>query len=154
MLKTLSAVSSSAKAQILLPTIQTLTTQRQVVDEDSSSSQEYTGLLVSCFDASVVNDLNDAQSDMWDVLTSVLRKLFTGKIPCWLRALMLITFIGVQHSSRLILSRSLEQGLFTGLKLERKIALCSLLLDISSHDADAVRTNGRILNQYTLNHGF
>lgn len=80
LLRALGTVSDSAKANILLPTIRALFTTHQPVNGDSPPSQELVGLLVSCYDTSVVNDFNDTQSNMWDVFMVVLRKLFTSKI--------------------------------------------------------------------------
>ncbi|KAF9468309.1 hypothetical protein BDZ94DRAFT_1246474 [Collybia nuda] len=120
LLKAFDTVSNSAKANILLPIIQVLTTPRPA-NEDSLIPQELVNLLVSCFDATVANDLNDVQNSMWATFTAVIRNIYTS----------------TRQSSQMILSRSLEQGLFAGLTIERKTALCHHLLDISSHDADA-----------------
>lgn len=62
------------------------------------------------------------------------------------RSLMCVCLVS---SQRLAPVRALEHGLFTSLRLERKIAVCNLLLDISTQDTETVRTRGTLSSSVT-----
>ncbi|KAG6909155.1 hypothetical protein DXG01_001782 [Tephrocybe rancida] len=118
LLKSIGAISDSAKAEILSPTIKSLVAskKRNVVLQDLSD------LVMSFFDASVAKDLNDEQGALWDVYVSVMRFHFTP---------------AASISSQENIARALEVGLFSALSAERKLSLCNLLLEIGAHDTDA-----------------
>jgi U3 small nucleolar RNA-associated protein 10 len=141
LLKAVEAISDSAKAQILFPTIQRLLSTPAAIAKGSDPQRaELSDLVVSCLDISVTNDLNDEKHMLWDLFVAVLRA--TLKSGSFLRrrygGVVLTETIGLLSSSRRVISQTLEHGLFAKLRLERKIAICEALLDISSSDAEAV----------------
>ena len=74
LLKAVEAISDSAKAQILLPTIQRLLSTPTTIAKGSNSQlAELSDLVVSCLDISVTNDLNEEKNALWDVFVAVLR---------------------------------------------------------------------------------
>ncbi|KAG6866337.1 hypothetical protein C0991_005804 [Blastosporella zonata] len=116
LLKSIEAISDSAKAEILSPTIKSL-----MAKNADPASRNLTDLVMSSFDVSVAKDFNDEQSVLWDVYVSVIRFHFTPGAPL---------------SSQTIIAQALEHGLFSALSAERKISLCNLLLELGSLSAD------------------
>jgi U3 small nucleolar RNA-associated protein 10 len=106
---------------------------------NNSQSAELSDLVISCFDISAANDLNDEQNMLWDTFVAVLRGTFkSGQLTDSMSCSCTDESTGLLSSSRRIISQSLEHGLFAKLKLERKIAICEMLLDISSGDSETV----------------
>lgn len=137
LLKAVEAISDSAKAQMLLPTIQMLLSASAT--EANSQLAELADIVVSCFDISVTNDLNDEHNPLWDTFVSVLRSTFeSGHLNLWLSWSGADESTGLLSSSRKIISQSLEHRLFAKLSLERKIAICETLLESSFNDAETV----------------
>ncbi|KAG6868786.1 hypothetical protein C0993_010713 [Termitomyces sp. T159_Od127] len=118
LLKSIEAVSDSAKAEILFPTIKSLLASKK----SDATLRDLTDRVMSCFDSSVAEDLNEEKSALWDLYLSVIRFHFEPNAPL---------------SSRTIISRFLEHGLFSALSGERKISLCNLLLELGTQHADA-----------------
>jgi len=52
----------------------------------------------------------------------------------------------VPHRIRIVLTTSLEKGLFAGLLQERKISLCEVILDIGVQDHEMVAFPSSILS--------
>jgi U3 small nucleolar RNA-associated protein 10 len=80
LLHILKGVSDKVKAQVLLPTIQEfvqepVSTRSEIFERHS---QEFYMLIMSCFDASVCNDLNDKSSSLWPVFLLSLRHCFSS----------------------------------------------------------------------------
>jgi U3 small nucleolar RNA-associated protein 10 len=82
LLKAIEAISDNAKAQVLFPTLQMLlSTSATETNESNSQLAELSDIVVSCFDTSVANDLNDEQNILWDAFLSVLRGTFKSGHP-------------------------------------------------------------------------
>ncbi|KAG6902641.1 hypothetical protein C0995_013766 [Termitomyces sp. Mi166 len=126
LLRSIEAISDSAKAEILLPTIKSLLASKK----RDAMLRDLTDLVMSCFDASVAKDLNEEKSTVWDVYISVVRFHFAPNAPL---------------SSQKIIARFLEHGLFSALSIERKISLCNLLLELGTQHADAYTTCKQLL---------
>ncbi|KAG5718058.1 U3 small nucleolar RNA-associated protein 10, partial [Termitomyces sp. T112] len=118
LLRSIESISDSAKAEILLPTIKSLLASKK----SDAILRDLTDLVMPCFDASVAKDLNEEKSALWDAYVSVVRFHFAPNAP---------------PSSQTIIARSLEHGLFSALSTERKISLCTLLLELGTQHADA-----------------
>jgi U3 small nucleolar RNA-associated protein 10 len=74
LLKSMTNVSDGVKAQLLLPVIQGLV--RGSIGDPSGSFEEYATLVVSTFDKSSSDILNETSSASWPVFVSVLRQFF------------------------------------------------------------------------------
>ena len=75
LLKTMINISDEVKTQVLIPVIQDLV-QHSLVDQCDSSLEEYATLVVSSFDRSSSESLNETNSASWPVFISVLRHFF------------------------------------------------------------------------------
>ncbi|KAG6888637.1 hypothetical protein C0992_007989 [Termitomyces sp. T32_za158] len=118
LLRSIESISDSAKAEILLPTIKGLLASRK----SDATLCDLTDLVMSSFDGSVAKEFNEEKSALWDLYVSVVRFHFAPNAPL---------------SSRTIIARFLEHGLFSALSMERKICLCNLLLELGTQHADA-----------------
>ncbi|GLB44223.1 putative U3 small nucleolar RNA-associated protein 10 [Lyophyllum shimeji] len=127
LLKSVDAISDSAKAQILLPTIKTLVSSMKA--DSTNDMQSLVELAISCFDASVVKDLNE-EGELWGVFISLIRASFTSAGP---------------PVSRVVISRALERGLFPALSAERQITLVELLLDLGAQNAEIYAASKQVL---------
>ncbi|KAF8064012.1 hypothetical protein FPV67DRAFT_198389 [Lyophyllum atratum] len=128
LLKSLEGIADSAKAQIMLPTMKTLVSSMKA--DNTDTLQALTDLAISCFDASVAKDLNDEQGESWSVFVSVIRASFAPGAP---------------STSRAIISRAVQHGLFSALSSERQIALCDLLLDLGTQNAETYTASKQLL---------
>lgn len=144
LLKSIEDVSNKAKALVLLPTFDSLIEDRSssgVANHYDQCLEEFASLVVSSFDASVSNDLNDQNEPLWNVFISTLRYYFTSGAPTVPIASSLVNAtLGRMPTPRIILTRTLEHDLFVSLKLEHKIEVCELLLKMGAQDPAAVRT--------------
>lgn len=122
LLRSISRISDEDKAAILLPSVKLIIEDVQVEDIYGSTLEEFTSLLVSAFDVSSAKKLNADGNEMWKTYRHCLRR-FLGSGT-------------LSSSPRTKLTEGLERGLFANLNMERKVELCSLLLDLSTEDSD------------------
>jgi len=96
LLKAVKAISDSAKAQVLLPTIQILlASSPTAADKDSPQLAE---LSISCFDVSAASKLNDEKNTLWDTFIAVLRGVFkSGPLAIGFLVLALISWQDSYH---------------------------------------------------------
>lgn len=76
LLKSISAGSDVAKAQLLAPTIRSLVSGQLDDYFNAVDLEEFARLLAATFDESVASELNNAQSVLWDVFCLTLRYCF------------------------------------------------------------------------------
>ncbi|KAI0712775.1 armadillo-type protein [Cerioporus squamosus] len=119
LLKSVDNVSNEAKAQVLLPTIETLEAQDISDVTHRKQVQELATLTVSSFDASSAGDLNNTDKPAWGVYEKVLD--LTLKNDIW------------EHARTALLHR-LEHGLFAKLNAERKFQLCQKLIHVGAEN--------------------
>ncbi|RPD60690.1 hypothetical protein L227DRAFT_501246 [Lentinus tigrinus ALCF2SS1-6] len=139
LLKSLDTISSEAKAQVLLPTIEALVTQDLSEPSRQTQVQELAELAVSAFDASSSGDLNSQDKPAWGVYEKILD--MTLKNDFWRRP-------------RVALLHHLEHGLFAKLNVERKLQLCQKLLRVAAEDESSglvcKKVLGSVLNDVSL----
>jgi U3 small nucleolar RNA-associated protein 10 len=80
LLRSLASVSDSVKAELLVPTMQSLIRDPSTVHGQATlfgpCAEDLAILVVSSFDDSAANDLNDQESLLWAVFLRVLRHYF------------------------------------------------------------------------------
>ena len=74
LLKLIVAIPDDAKVHNLLPTIKALLAYSS--DTLDATTQELSTLIISCFDASVAKDLDDAGGKVWSIYVSLLNWAF------------------------------------------------------------------------------
>ncbi|KAF8654764.1 hypothetical protein AX16_003419 [Volvariella volvacea WC 439] len=79
-------------------------------------------LILSSFDASIAQDLNEQSSASWPVFLKILGHLLMPSAP---------------SSARSILLRSLQENLFGALQVDRQLELCRTVLDVGCEHIDA-----------------
>lgn len=119
LLKSVAEVSSSVKSQMLMDTIQS-------VGPTTASAfgplyEEFSVLLISVFDASAADSLNDTSGTAWITYQDTLRHFFQS---------------GSVAAARRALANRIIHGLFAELTLQRKVELCQLLLELGQSDHD------------------
>ncbi|KAI9060150.1 hypothetical protein FKP32DRAFT_1760434 [Trametes sanguinea] len=132
LLKSLDGVSSEAKVQVLMPSVDRLLAGK--VEETLPSSQVYQDLATyaaGAFDVSAAPDLNDHDKNTWTVYEQVLAKALTD---------------GQWERPRATLLHNLQHGLFAKLSMERKIQLCQKLLRIAVEDDSAALNCKKLLS--------
>ncbi|KAI0632952.1 hypothetical protein C8Q77DRAFT_1120632 [Trametes polyzona] len=120
LLRSLDNVTNEVKAQVLMPTIESLVSEQGIRDAANSKAyQELAAYAASAFDATAAPDLNDPAKDAYAVYEKVL--LTSLRDAHWQRA-------------RDALLHRLQHGLFAKLSVERKIQLCQSLLQVAVED--------------------
>ncbi|KAJ6630100.1 hypothetical protein B0H10DRAFT_1984968 [Mycena sp. CBHHK59/15] len=123
-------ISDKSKTEVLLPVLLALS-QDDGATLLGSHSEQFASLVVASFDLSATAALNDLKSTSWDVFVSILRRYFKP---------------GSVSACRLVLLRSLDQGLLASLTLERKIEVCNLFLEVGTKDADTYLSSKKLLS--------
>ncbi|KAF7321073.1 U3 small nucleolar RNA-associated protein 10 [Mycena chlorophos] len=121
LLECLRDVSDSAKSDVLMHALVSLG-EGGVAIPAGSLFEEFAGLVVSSIDASAAENLNSGKSTMWDVFVSVLSRHLKPD--------------GSSSACRVALLRNLEQGLVASLSIDRKVEVCTLLLDAGTNDTE------------------
>ena len=140
LLKTTEDISNEVKAQVLLPAIQELV-QHSLVVHFGPCLEEYTTLVVSSFDKSSSEALNEQSSTSWPVFISILRHFFQSGVPINDTLLNNRTHGNIPaslHAPQMALGHNLEHGLFAALSPDRQLEICTELLQIGAHDPNAV----------------
>ncbi|KAF9480276.1 hypothetical protein BDN70DRAFT_905831 [Pholiota conissans] len=126
-LRSMATLTTKAKVQILLPTMQALVEKASILsstDVFNAASEEFTIRLLSCFDSSAASYLNDTES-CWDTFVRLNR-----------------TPAPIQEA----LVHSIGSSLFASLNHQHKIAMCELLLEIGAQDSSARSSSRHILS--------
>ncbi|KAF8889071.1 hypothetical protein BD779DRAFT_1714897 [Infundibulicybe gibba] len=120
LLKCVENVQERTKAGVLLPVMQRLL-KDGAYDAQDPQLDELAVLLISSFDPSTANDLNDAKNALWGTLTSLISHFLPSgrKAP--------FSSSGNYPDT--------ERRSLRALNFERKIELCQLVLQIGSQDA-------------------
>lgn len=87
LLQTVGKISNGVKAQTLLPAIQNLVQNSLGTAVSGASLEKYAALIISSFDVSSSDELNDQNSSLWPVFVSLLRYVFQSGVqvvPRWL----------------------------------------------------------------------
>jgi U3 small nucleolar RNA-associated protein 10 len=139
----LEQVSDQAKAEALLPTIQSLTDKERASDLEKlfgPQFEDFATITVSALDSSVSGHLNDTSGTLWPVFLDTIRFYFQPgeylSSHC-LQPLVLLV-LGSFTLPREALSKNLQSGLFSRLSLDRQTELCKSIITISAGSADAV----------------
>ncbi|KAI0670242.1 hypothetical protein C8Q78DRAFT_1138718 [Trametes maxima] len=120
LLKSLDGVSNPVKAQILLPTIEALVGEHELVNIAAGGVPcDLATYAVSAFDLTSAVDLNDMEKNTWAVYEKLLSA--TLRNNSWERP-------------RTALLHRLQHGLFDKLSTERKVQLCQNLLRTAVED--------------------
>ncbi|KAF7307826.1 U3 small nucleolar RNA-associated protein 10 [Mycena kentingensis (nom. inval.)] len=121
LLVSLEGVSEEAKSELLLPILASFGPGGANIPAGSMMEQ-FAALALAALDASVVPALNIPKSSLWEVFLSVSQRHLRTE----------------NHSPacRSVLLRNLENGLLSKLSIERKVEVCSLLLDVGTSDTE------------------
>ncbi|TFK71529.1 hypothetical protein BDN72DRAFT_432062 [Pluteus cervinus] len=126
LLKSIEAISDPAKVVLLLPSLKALLSVDSQSEARDLVQQEYADLLVAGFDGTLVRELNGSETkgedSVWSVYVKLMRKYFSPGAP---------------KSVREVLSNALTNGVFAGLKFERQVEVCEILLEIGNQSIDA-----------------
>lgn len=122
LVRSLRPVRNAVKAQILLPRLRIL-----IRDRTSTISQELETLLLAVLDATIIKDLNNnGSSPLWELYSLALRHVFQPGTP---------------PSVKTVFLKTLENEVFSNLKLEHQVSICQMLLDIEFQNPDEVSTS-------------
>ncbi len=142
LLRSIEEVASVAKVQVLLPIMDSLSKE-----ELSSLTSRYGGLLepfaslvFAGLDETASAELNEEKGSSWSVYLELLRRFFQPSMYRLYRYLFLSAkvYVGGLASPRAVLAHRLQSGLFSRLRLERKVEVCRLLLELGQQSPDTV----------------
>ena len=145
LLRSLAIVSSDVKADALLPTVQDFIQSpapaHGLVPVLGPHAEEFATLVVSSFDASSADHLNDKSLSLWPVFLQMVH-YFTRSGRGRFSLLFIVSHVSLvdgMQSAHSVLVQILKSGLSLNLHIDRKIELCQLLLELGAKDGDAVR---------------
>ncbi|KAK7055439.1 U3 small nucleolar RNA-associated protein 10 [Favolaschia claudopus] len=130
LLDCLEDVSDASKSEMLQPLLLALSRDPQSIQSGSSSTERFASLVVASLDSSITSALNNATSSLWDTFSTVIKRFLEP---------------GPSSVCRTVLLQKLEQGLFAGLNIDRKVQLCNLLLEAGIKDADVYLCSKKLL---------
>lgn len=123
LLRSLEGVTSAAKAQMLLPVAEKLAGADLPWLGGGDESEAFAVLVLASLDITATDLLHERADKPWDVYVKVLRRCFQEDALA---------------AARAVLASRLQSGLFAKLRLDRKVELCKVLLELGQEHADVV----------------
>ena len=143
-LRSIRDVSDQVKAQILLPVMQMLVqdspSKEKLAARYGSRLEEFTSLLLSSFDQSISDSLNEPDCNLWPIFILSLEHCFrSGGSLTVDESSISDDVLGSLLLPRDTLVDSLKRGLFASLSLEHKLEVCNVVLKMAIQDLRMVR---------------
>ncbi|KAF7297329.1 U3 small nucleolar RNA-associated protein 10 [Mycena indigotica] len=130
LLESLRDVSDSARTEVIAELLASLG-DGGVAIPVGTPMERFAALALSSFDASAASNLNDTKSTLWDIFVSALKRHLQSD--------------GYSPACRTMLLAGLERNLLASLSIDRKLVVCTLLLDAGIADTDMYLPSKRVL---------
>ncbi|EKM52689.1 uncharacterized protein PHACADRAFT_101069 [Phanerochaete carnosa HHB-10118-sp] len=134
LLRSLEAVVTVAKAQMLLPAVEKLAGDELPWLGAGEDADAYAVLVLASLDGTAVELLHERTDKPWNAYVKVLRRYFQTDAPA---------------AAREVLASRLQSGLFAKLRLDRKVELCKVLLEQGQEHVDIAMDCRKVLSMIT-----